>query len=95
MRKILEYTKEIKIKACKDYERGNLSFMNIAKTIGTSKSSIHNWYSRYKEYGPNAFRESNNNRYYNEFKLSVIKKNKQWCNSLHLLTYTLGVFFWS
>ena len=38
-----KYSEEIKIKACKDYDKGNFSFNDIAKIIGTAKSVVHRW----------------------------------------------------
>ncbi len=69
------YSKEIKIEACKAYESGNASFISIGREIGAVKSTIRNWYLRYKEHGVNAFETSNRNRSYTkEFKESVIKE---------------------
>jgi transposase-like protein len=70
-----KFNKEIKIKACKDYERGHDSFSNIAKLIGADKSIVLRWYHKYKEYGSNAFETSDRNKSYTkEFKLSVVKE---------------------
>lgn len=69
------YSKEVKIKPCKDYEKGNGSFNDISKMIGTSKSVVHRWYLRYKEHGSSTFKTSNNNRSYSkEFKLPIIEE---------------------
>lgn len=46
-----KYSKEIKIKACKDYENGRTSFYIIADEIGTTKEVVRRWYLRYKEHG--------------------------------------------
>lgn len=68
-----KYSKEVKIKACKDYENSNLSFRDIAKMVGTTKSVVRMWYLKYKEHGPDIFETSNKNRSYSkEFKLQVI-----------------------
>ena len=76
-----KYSKEVKIKACKDYERGHVSFRSISKLIGTTKEVVRRWYLKYKEHGPNAFEASNKNRSYSKkFKLSVINE------------YTLGKY---
>ncbi|MDR7871710.1 MAG: transposase [Tissierellaceae bacterium] len=70
-----KYSNELKIKACKDYEKGNGSFSDIAEVIGTSKSLVHRWYLRYKEHGSSAFATSiNNHTYSKEFKLSIIEE---------------------
>lgn len=70
-----KYSKEIKIKACNDYEKGNGSLGSIAKSIGAAKSSVNQWYLMYKEHGHNAFETSSKNRSYSKkFKLSVIEE---------------------
>ncbi len=50
-----KYSKEVKIKACKDYEKGNVSFKDIAESIGVGTSVVHRWYKTYEEHGPSAF----------------------------------------
>lgn len=70
-----KYSEEVKIKACKDYEKGNVSFNDIAEMIGTKKQVVRRWYLKYKEHGPSVFEPSDSNRSYSkEFKLSVIKE---------------------
>lgn len=70
-----KYSKEVKIQACKDYERGNGSFGRIADEIGTTNEVVRQWYLRYKEHGPNSFDASSRNKAYNkEFKLSVVEE---------------------
>ena len=59
-----KYSEEIKIKACKDYDKGNFSFNDIAKIIGTAKSVVHRWYLKYKEHGSDVFKTSNKQRLY-------------------------------
>ena len=68
-----KHSKETKIKACKDYEKGIGSIGSIAKSIGATYSNVHHWYETYKEHGDNAFETSNRNSSYSkEFKLSVV-----------------------
>lgn len=70
MKNKITYSKEIKIKACKDYESGAFSFANVAQTIGSSRGTIHRWYSKYRSHGFNAFKTSNKKQSYSkEFKL--------------------------
>ena len=70
-----KFSKEVKVKACENYEKGNSSFSGIADEIGADKSLVRRWYLTYKEYGPSAFETSNKNRPYSkEFKLSVIEE---------------------
>lgn len=55
--------------------KGNDSFGDIAKKIGTSKSVVHRWYLRYKEHGTSAFDKPNKKMsYIKEFKLSIIEE---------------------
>lgn len=75
MDKNTKYSKEIKIKACKDYENGYGSLRDIAKSIGAGKSVVHRWYLRYTAHGFSVFDTPNNKRSYSKkFKLSVIKE---------------------
>ena len=68
-----KHSKETKIKACKDYEKGIGSLGSIAKSIGASYSNVHQWYQVYKEHGVNGFETSNrNSSYSSDFKLSVV-----------------------
>lgn len=68
-----EYSKELKIKACKDYEEGNLSFGAISKEIGANEETVRRWYLRYREHGPSTFEGTNRNSSYSkEFKLSIV-----------------------
>lgn len=69
-----KYTYEIKLKACMDYEKGNFSFNDIAKLLGTAKEVVRRWYLKYKEHGSDALKTSNKQRLYSKkFKLSVIE----------------------
>jgi len=70
-----KYSKEVKIKACHDYEKGIGNFDSIAQKIGSVEPVVRRWYLAYKEHGPEAFETSNKNRSYSkEFKLSVIEE---------------------
>lgn len=70
-----KYSKEVKIKACKDYEEGHVSFKGIADEIGSTEETIRRWYLTYKEHGPSAFDTSSRNQSYSrKFKLSVVEE---------------------
>lgn len=70
-----KFSKEVKIKACKDYDKGNDSFSSIAEKIRANTETVRRWYLTYKEYGPTVFETSNKNRSYSkEFKLSIIEE---------------------
>ncbi len=71
----LKFSKEVKIKACRDYEEGKLGFKKIYKEIGAHFETVRRWYLRYKEHGPSAFETSDKKRSYSQkFKLSVIEE---------------------
>lgn len=68
-----KYSKEIKIKACHDYEKGYSSFRGIADEIGTTTEVVRQWYLRYKEHGSSVFDTLNRNQTYSKkFKLSIV-----------------------
>lgn len=52
IRRNSKYSKEVKIKVCKDYEKGYASFKEIADEIGTTKEVVRRWYLAYQEHGP-------------------------------------------
>jgi transposase-like protein len=70
-----KFSKEVKIKACQDYEKNHAGFTTIAKEIGAHEVTVFRWYLRYKEHGPSAFETSKRNRSYSkDFKLSVVEE---------------------
>ena len=70
-----KFSKEVKIKACRDYEEGKISIKNISKTVGANEEPVRRWYLKYIELGPNVFETSSKIRSYSkEFKLSVIEE---------------------
>ncbi len=44
-----KYSKEVKIKACRDYENENISFQGIAEEVGSTTEVVPRWYLIYKE----------------------------------------------
>ncbi len=66
-----KYSKEIKIKACKDYEKGNISFANVAKMIGSSKEVVRRWYLIYKEHGIGGFDRPKGERLYCRLQIMI------------------------
>ena len=91
MNRKVKYSKEVKIQACKDYQKGNGSFRSIAKSIGTKKSVIRLWYLRYKVHRCKAFERSNKNRSYSKsFKLLVIEEYKKDEGSIAELACFMG-----
>ena len=74
MGKRSRFSKEIKIKACKDYENGNGSFISIGEAIGATKTTVRQWYLRYIVHGSSSFEILEDNRSYSKtFKISVIE----------------------
>ncbi|NMA85277.1 MAG: transposase [Epulopiscium sp.] len=70
-----KYSKEVKIRACIDYEKGNVSFSDIAREIGTAKEVVHRWYLKYKEHGASVFEPLNKERSYSrKSKLLIIEE---------------------
>jgi len=73
MRKNVKFSKDIKIKACKEYKTGTGSYRSIAKSIGVNYYSFRQWCLTYEIHGESAFdHSSNNNTYTSEFKHSVV-----------------------
>jgi len=70
-----KFSKEVKVQACEDYQKGQRSFDSIAKSIGADKSTVRRWYLRYNKHGHKVFENSEHNQSYSkEFKLSVIEE---------------------
>ncbi len=70
----LKYSKEVKMKACLDYENGNISFQGIAEYVGTTKEVVRRWYLIYKEHGSSVFETSTRNSSYSKaFKQEIIE----------------------
>jgi transposase-like protein len=81
-----KFSKEEKIKACKDYLSGKGNFSSIAKNIGADRVSVRDWYLGYKEHGEEAFDHSPENRSYSkEFKQSIVSMYLSGMHSLHEL----------
>ncbi|WP_099950098.1 IS3 family transposase [Ezakiella peruensis] len=47
----IKFDLETKIQACKEYEKGNKSFIEIAKEINAGDTTVASWYVKYKEKG--------------------------------------------
>ena len=74
-----KYSKEIKIKACKEYLSRKKSLSQIAfdldPTAKCLSRKIRIWVKQYKTHGPSAFNvKKNNNSYSREFKETVVKE---------------------
>lgn len=67
-----KFTFEDKLWAVKEYEKGNLSYRDIAKKLGTVHKSIQKWVNLYVEHGEDSLRKSYTN-YSATFKMEVLK----------------------
>ncbi|MDD7731000.1 MAG: hypothetical protein SPI61_03385 [Ezakiella sp.] len=47
----IKFDLETKIKACKEYEKGKKSFEEIGKEINAGKTTVTEWYEKYREKG--------------------------------------------
>jgi len=69
-----KFSKEMKIKTCEKYKKGNSSFSSISKEVGCSCETMRQWYMTYCIHGNKAFEVNNTNQTYsNEFKYSIIE----------------------
>lgn len=68
-----QYSKELKLDTAKRYLNGEGSYLSLAKELGTHRSTIGDWISKYKKYGDDAFNASScNASYTKEFKEKVV-----------------------
>lgn len=68
-----KFTKEIKIKAIKDYLNGSKSFGQIAIDLQCDKKSIIQWTKKYSQWGESIFDDKpTNSKYSKEFKIKVV-----------------------
>ena len=83
------YSKEVKIKACKDYLSGRKTMTQISKEIAPGKrieNAIHQWIEKYKAKGPKAFdNRPTNGSYTKEFKEKVVKERLEGKGSMRSL----------
>ena len=68
-----KYTKEIKLKAILDYEKGVKSIIQLCNELDCSYMSIRAWIRGYRALGDDFFNNKTNRSYTEEFKLKVIK----------------------
>ncbi len=68
-------SKDLKVKICKAYNKGEGSFQSLANSIGVSDEIIRRWYHIYELNGEKAFEtKSKNNSYTKEFKEMIINE---------------------
>ena len=59
-----KYTIEEKINACEECLENKASFFTIVEKLRTVSEVVRRWYLEHKEYGLDAFNESNTNKSY-------------------------------
>ena len=68
-----KYTKDIKVKAIKEYLKGEKSIREICNELECSESVLRRWIILYKECGPQIFEEKVHNSHYSkEFKEKIV-----------------------
>ncbi len=68
-----KFTKEIKLQAVFDYEKGTKSINQLSKELECAGTSILDWIRGYRSMGEDFFDNKTNKAYTEEFKLTVIK----------------------
>lgn len=71
----IKFDLETKIKACKEYEKGNKSFVEIGEEINAGDTTVSYWYAKYKEKGPDSLKEkTSKGSFSKEFKMNIIEE---------------------
>ena len=52
----IKFDLETKIKACKEYEKGKNSFEEIGEEINAGKTTVTEWYEKYRDKGPQSLK---------------------------------------
>ncbi|QVK17368.1 transposase [Mycoplasmatota bacterium] len=79
-----KFSKEIKIKAIKDYQEGNRTKKQIATILGCNVSSVNRWINSYKSMGEKAFDIKPTNKVYTKkLKLAAINNYLNGVGSLN------------
>ena len=67
-------SKKLKLELCQRYEKGEGSFVSLAREIETCECMIRRWFIKYKNFGEGAFDERPRNKAYTkEFKEQVVQ----------------------
>ena len=70
----IKFDLETKIQACKEYEKGNKSFIEIAKEINAGDTTVASWYVKYKEKGEEALKSRTSyGSFSKEFKMKIVQ----------------------
>lgn len=71
----IKFDLETKIKACKEYEKGKKSFEEIGKEINAGKTTVTEWYEKYREKGPYSLKaKTSKGSFSKEFKINIIEE---------------------
>lgn len=71
----IKFDLETKIKACKEYEIGNKSFVEIGEEINAGDTTVSYWYAKYKEKGPDSLKaKTSKGSFSKEFKMNIIEE---------------------
>lgn len=95
MSRKVKYTKEVKLKASKDYLSGKMSAFNIARSLGMSKrgdKTVRYWARQYEVNGDEIFDDKPRNKSYSkEFKEKVVKEYLDGKGSFKYLAAKFGI----
>ena len=95
MSRKVKYTKEVKLKASKDYLSGKVSAFNIARSLGMSKRGdeiVRYWARQYEMNGDEIFDDKPKNKSYSkEFKEKVVKEYLDGKGSFKYLAAKFGI----
>lgn len=90
-----KYTKEVKLKASKDYLSGEVSATNIARSLGMGKNGgdiVRDWARQYEMNGDKIFDDKPKNKSYSkEFKEKVVKEYLDGKGSSRYLAAKFGI----
>ena len=71
----IKFDLETKINACKEYEKGNKSFVEIGEEINAGDTTVSYWYAKYKEKGPDSLKaKTSKGSFSKEFKMNIIEE---------------------
>lgn len=71
----IKFDLETKIKACKEYEKGNKSFVEIGEEINAGDTTVSYWYAKYKEKCTDSLKaKTSKGSFSKEFKMNIIEE---------------------
>jgi transposase len=70
-----EYSQEVKLEIIREYMKGNVSSIQLARRYGCNDKTIRDWTAQYKSQGEDTLREIDKNQTYSgEFKQMVVEE---------------------